>query len=151
MSMEVVLFPSKTFARLFFFGGLGNRCKTREMADSIRDVFCLVNEHIGLYGLYKLEMIVTTNRMSIIVSQICSCLVICRLILKKKTDLYFAKRIVGAGIHPKYRNKFSYVRISEPSEKKKSLPKVFGDKFNGTTVEEILAQVGEGTLGQGTS
>lgn len=69
----------------------------------------------------------------------------------KKTDLYFAKRIVGAGIHPKYRNKFSYVRISEPSEKKKSLPKVFGDKFNGTTVEEILAQVGEGTLGQGTS
>lgn len=110
MSMEVVLFPSKTFARLFFFGGLGNRCKTREMANSSRDDFCLVNEHIGLYGLYKLEMIVTPNRMSIILSQICSCLVICRLIFAE-IDLYFAKRIIGAGMHLKYRNTFSYKEV----------------------------------------
>lgn len=125
MSMEVVLFPSKTFARLFFFGGLGNRCKTREMANSSRDDFCLVNEHIGLYGLYKLEMIVTPNRMSIILSQICSCLVICRLIFAE-IDLYFAKRIIGAGMHLKYRNTFSYKEValrvsesglSEPSAK----------------------------------
>ena len=154
-SMEVVLFPLKTFDRL----GLENRCKRREMEDSLKMIYaCFM--YIGLYGLYKFEMIVRkTGCPYHSQSYIYSCLVICRVAMAYFINcsliFTFHESIVGPSIHPKYgktpaqrwckypKPLFVSLKVSEPSQKNKS-SKVFGDKFNGTTVEEILAQVGEG-------